>query len=526
MASRKPETKKHRKVLVLKDRVRAIEKSQQGQSARSIALAMGVGKTQIQALLMNKDKIMEEWKSGGNTNAKQLAPNRRQYADVNELLFKWFTSARSRGIPVPGSLLQEKAMALAKARDNDTPFAASNGWLEAWKKRNNIKGAVLSGKAADVREEDVTSWKERLGDLCKGYDPKDIFNADETGLFFRTLPNRSLVVRKDSCKGGKQSKQRITVLLAASAMGEKLKPLVIGKSANPRCFKGVNKTALGVQYEANKKAWMVSDLFRSWLKSLDRKFAAAGRNILMFIDNCLAHPTLDLEHVELVFLPPNTTSRLQPMDAGIIQAMKLRYRRRIVQHLLARIDQETPASELAKQVNVLDAIMWLTASWSEVQPTTIQKCFSHCGFAVEAPSSELDEPEFDELPAAESVLGDQTLPDYAAIDNELGTNETLSDDWENRIFQEARGEPDDHDDAVDASGDECDAEECTESTEVGEVSGKEALSCISTLQQFTLQRGLSPMAMDVEKLGAFVNKLEAQRKEKLQQGTLDSWLQK
>ena len=289
MASRKPETRQHRKVRVLKDRVRAIEKSQQGQSARSIALAMGVGKTQIQALLLNKDKIMEEWKSGGNTNAKQLAPNRRgQYADVNELLFKWFTSERSRGIPVPGSLLQEKAMALAKARDKDTTFAASNGWFEAWKKRH-IKGAVLSGEAADVREEDVTSWKERLGDLCKGYDPKDIFNADETGLFFRTLPNRSLVVRTDSCKGGKQSKERITVLLAASALGETLKSLVIGKSANPRCFKGVNKAALGVQYEANKKAWMVSDLFRSWLKSLDRKFAAAGRNILMFIDNCPTH---------------------------------------------------------------------------------------------------------------------------------------------------------------------------------------------------------------------------------------------
>ena len=283
----------------------------------------------------------------------------------------------------------------------------------------------------------------------------------------------------------------------------------MGKSSNPRCFKGVNQAALGVQYEANKKAWMVSDLFRSWLKSLDRKFAAAGRNILMFIDNCPAHPTLDFEHVELVFLPPNTTSRLQPMDAGIIQAMKLRYRRCIVQHLLARIDQETPASELGKQVNVLDAIMWLTASWSEVQPKTIQKCFSHCGFAVEAPSSELDEPEFDELPAAESVLGDRTLSDYAAIDNELGTNETLSDDWENRTFQEARSEPDNHDDAVDASGDEFDAEVSTESTEVREVSGKEALSCISTLQQFTLHRGLSTIAMDVEKLGAFMNKFEA-----------------
>ena len=62
------------------------------------------------------------------------------------------------------------------------------------------------------------------------YAPKDIFNADETGLYFRALPTRSMVVKGDPRKGTKSSKERITALLAASATAEKLKPYVIGKS--------------------------------------------------------------------------------------------------------------------------------------------------------------------------------------------------------------------------------------------------------------------------------------------------------
>eukprot|EP00117_Sycon_ciliatum_P016707 scpid84856/ scgid16017/ len=99
-------------------------------------------------------------------------------------------------------------------------------------------------------------------------------------------------------------------------------------------------------------------------------------------------------------------SKRQLMDAGVIQTIKLRYKRhsrRTVQHLSARIDQATPASELAQQVNILDATKQLTASRSKVQPMSIQKRFSHRLFAKEAEPSEFHEPEIDQHPAAESV---------------------------------------------------------------------------------------------------------------------------
>ena len=125
---------------------------------------------------------------------------------------------QSQSIPVIGRLIQEKAAMLALESNHDA-FSASNGWLNRFQIRNNIKCSVLSGEAGDVSEEVVADWSGRHKYMCEGYTAKDILNCDETGLFYRT---RSLVVKGDSCKGGKHAKDRLTLLLRASVSGEKL----------------------------------------------------------------------------------------------------------------------------------------------------------------------------------------------------------------------------------------------------------------------------------------------------------------
>lgn len=62
---------------------------------------------------------------------------------------------------------------------------------------------------------------------------------DETGQFFRALPNKSLSQASGNCTGGKRSKERLTCAFFVNASGDKEKPIIIGKSANPRCFRGV-----------------------------------------------------------------------------------------------------------------------------------------------------------------------------------------------------------------------------------------------------------------------------------------------
>ena len=78
---------------------------------------------------------------------------------------------------------------------------------------------------------------------------------------------------------------------------------------------------------------------------------------MLFLDNCSAHPDVVCSNIKLSFLPPNTTSRLQPCDAGIIQNVKVHYHKQLLRHVLNRMDQATCASELAKKVCILDAIM-------------------------------------------------------------------------------------------------------------------------------------------------------------------------
>uniref|UniRef100_A0A914V5D8 DDE-1 domain-containing protein n=1 Tax=Plectus sambesii TaxID=2011161 RepID=A0A914V5D8_9BILA len=71
--------------------------------------------------------------------------------------------------------------------------------------------------------------------------------------------------------------------------GKKLPPLAIGHSQNPRCFKNVRH--IPVEYHANKKAWMMSAMFVSWLQKLNTKMIANGnRKIALLLDNCPSHP--------------------------------------------------------------------------------------------------------------------------------------------------------------------------------------------------------------------------------------------
>ena len=110
-----------------------------------------------------------------------------------------------------------------------------------------------------------------------------------------------------------------------------------------------------------------------------------NRHVLLLLDNAPSHPKLTLNNVTLQFLPANTTSKSQPMDEGIIQALKLRYRRRQLKKTIMKMNTNKTlnGSDLLKQISVLDAIYWISNSWNVLDNSTIQKCFKRCGFIQE-----------------------------------------------------------------------------------------------------------------------------------------------
>ena len=207
----------------------------------------------------------------------------------------------------------------------------------------------------------VADWAQRLPAITEGYQPTSTTQTRLASTFGRSRTGRwlcaTILVRHRKIE---------SVLLACSADGDKFKPLVIAKSENPRCFRGITKVAFPVIYRANKTAWMTTIMFKEWLERLNGRMTLQSRNILLVVDDCGAHPAVHLSNVEIVFLPPNTTSRLQPCDAGIIANVKALYRKRWLRHVLAQIDEASSASDLAKRVNILDAIAWLHLAWTGV----------------------------------------------------------------------------------------------------------------------------------------------------------------
>ena len=71
---------------------------------------------------------------------------------------------------------------------------------------------------------------------------------DESGVFWKALLDKGFGEKGKVCKGGKKSKHRLTVAFFVSAAGVKEKPIVIWKSANPRCLKVIDKSLLPVTY--------------------------------------------------------------------------------------------------------------------------------------------------------------------------------------------------------------------------------------------------------------------------------------
>ena len=87
-----------------------------------------------------------------------------------------------------------------------------------------------------------------------------------------------------------------------------------------------------------------------------------------------SHSQLVLD-IKVLFVPPNTTSRLQPLNLGIIQNFKVHYRILFLQFVLSQIDTCTKASDVAKSLNILHAIRWVAKAQDAVSPETIKKGF-------------------------------------------------------------------------------------------------------------------------------------------------------
>ena len=201
-------------------------------------------------------------------------------------------------------------------------------------------------------------------------------------------------------KNFKQVKDRVTLLGCCNASGTCKLPLAfIHKSARPRCFKNMEMSALPVCYLSQPKAWMNATLFEGWFHKNFvphvKKFCqdqGIEYKVLLLLDNAPAHPSPEKltscdGKVTTMFLPPNTTSILQPLDQGLLEALKRRYKKCLLRHIvLENSASSLTVPDIVKGLTIKDAVYWVSQAWEDVSPITIKKSWKKL-----FPSSDADD---------------------------------------------------------------------------------------------------------------------------------------
>jgi hypothetical protein len=429
-----------RKTLSLESKIEILSAVDRGEKKIDIANRFDIAASSLSTILKSKEQLVAEWeKSGAASSRKRMRLS--SHGNLEVALETWFTQQRSLNVPITGPLLAEKARTFAATMGIED-FKASNGFLDRFKKRHGISWRTISGEAEDANMNAAVQWREKvLPNLLQRYSADDVYNADESGLFYKCLPHQTLAYKREKCSGGKKSKKRITLLFCANMSGnDKRKLLFIGNAQRPRCFVNVNTNNLPVVYAGNRKAWMVSELWKNWLTKFDKQMVREKRKILLLVDNVSTHKIpVELKAIELAFLPPNTTSVIQPCDQGIIRAFKMRYRTMLLRRLLLWIEAKKALADF--EFTLLDAIHTSARAWQEVESTTISNCFHHAGFEhglqVEELAPAIPAASDGEIRNIFSFLGEElglqidrdvTAADYLEVDEEVLTEEVLSDD--------------------------------------------------------------------------------------------------
>jgi len=305
-------------------------------------------------LQRSTELLAREETVNGNTKTRQPV----MYQDVDEALAQW-VEAYQANINISEEMIRQKVAQFLERLHPDAPkFEFSSGWLAKFKQQHQIRSHRRYGESGAADTEIIEESLPRICTILDQYALANIYNMDETRLFYRMQADNSLATRQ--LEGYKQNKERITITVCCNAdESDKLPLWIIDKSFRPRCFKNINIDNLDYKYHANKNAWMTQNVFKLWLTAFDRRMD--GWKVILLLDNCSAHikdPDLEkfniqLKNTTLLYLPPNTTSKIQLCDARIICTFKAYYRRRFNNQLLLRIESSAADPE---KINLLDDI--------------------------------------------------------------------------------------------------------------------------------------------------------------------------
>uniref|UniRef100_UPI00358E44AC tigger transposable element-derived protein 1-like n=1 Tax=Myxine glutinosa TaxID=7769 RepID=UPI00358E44AC len=396
--------KRQRKVMTLCEKIGLLDRLARSESLASVGRYYGINESTVRYIRKSEGKIRASVAASALQSAKMSFQSRDPNIErMEKALNIWITDQTRKKMLLSGPVIRKKSLRIykhfheapgAKYSSSTTAtykFQASKGWFENFKRRFDLHNVKLIGEAASADHVAAKNYPPQLKKLIeeKGFRPEQVFNADETELFWKRMPPRTFLSKQERCAPGfKAAKDCVTLLLCGNAAGDFLvKPMLIYRALNPRALKGKNKSQLPVFWRANRKVRVTAAMFLDWLNNcfVDEVEKYLGSKdlafkVLLILDNAPGHPeSLQFAHpnVEVVFLPPNTSSLLQPMDQDLIATFKSYYIRHTLERILdqTKNDPSLTVSDCWKKYNITDCINNIKESLGEIKPMAWNACW-------------------------------------------------------------------------------------------------------------------------------------------------------
>nr|XP_031844871.1 tigger transposable element-derived protein 2-like [Nomia melanderi] len=343
-------------VLSLQQRLEVLRKLEYAVPISQLATEYGVSVATIHRIKKNGVQLQQNSETSGKIRKRMRKP---VLHELDDRLYAWYLQQRAVCDRVTDAQFHKRALELNKQFAGPSTFTANKGWIWRFKKRHGIavSKATAVNDDADVstkaEEEFIQGFLWRLEE--ENIQLEHVYNMDETRLMWKVLPPRVL----------------------AHAGTHKLPPLFIHDCEKSRALKHLNQHELPVICRTQENSWVDKSVYEDWLEN---HFKPAVRRhqfesgcygkVLLLVDSNDAHILAkpadikeEKDNVEVVFLPTNTKSSLNPMCQGIMEEVKTSFRCRMLKKIL---DFPHGVTQFYSDYDLKDCIDIVTEAWKDV----------------------------------------------------------------------------------------------------------------------------------------------------------------
>ena len=404
-------------MLSIEQKLEILEELDHGTPVSGVARDYNIHPTTVRRIRRNASTINQA-ADRGLRMLKQRKLRKATHEKLEERLYMWFVERKEVGDPITDWLLRQKALELITEFGSPSTFKASLGWVAKFKIRYDIRLADIQRIHREHRTTNNVAAEEFVSNFARQIEEEriehnNIYNMAVSSLMWKALPVKRLAHEETNADGIKRKKERVTVGFCANMTGtHKLKPLFIHRSQHPRAIKDI-MNSLPVVYKAQKNAWLDETIFTDWfqnefkpaVRAYQQESGVTGK-VMLLLNNCIAHKLMSVQfpedpQFEILFLPPNTTTVIQPMDQGVILKAKRVFHCRMLRQV---VSYSGNIQEFYDKYNLRDCINLLDEAWREVGVANIRNSWNNIIKTAQEVTPDGEEPTDPLEPQLEEVI--------------------------------------------------------------------------------------------------------------------------